>query len=267
MFTLLAVTWLCGSLALIAVIALARRRRGVLARELHEVRGALTAARLAVDLMPVLDLDRPGVARAASDELERSYGSLGNFEQLLHARLIGPLHRAERAVGPPAVRRAGRPRIDARSELERLALVWGEAARRAGRELRFEWRAPDDGVLVDGPRRCFVEVVANLLANAIRHGEGPVTLLARMRSDSLRIEVADRGPGLPGPLAAAVRRVADRAHGHGLTVAQESAQRLGGTLTSAPSADGARFILTVPALHDPTASRAALPGSTGRERT
>lgn len=255
MFTLLAVTWLSGSIALIVTISLARRRRGALARELHELRGALTAARLAVDLLPVLDLDRPEVSRAASDELERSYSSLGDFERLLHARLISPARSGRRAPRAAAARLAGRSRLDARAELERLALVWAEAARRCGREFRFTWDAPENGVLADGPQRRFVEVVANLLANAIRHGDGRITLTARMRSDSLRIEVADEGPGLPGPLAGAVRRTADPAHGHGLAIARESAASLGGRLSSAPSSSGARFVFTVPAIHDPSVPR------------
>jgi signal transduction histidine kinase len=251
MFSWFAIAWLCGSLALIAIIVAGRRRRGALARELHELRGALTAARLAVDLMPVLDLDRPSVCRAASDELARTYQSLGEFEDLLHAKLIQPpFSRGE--LGAGAARIARRPRLDARAELERLALIWGEAARREGRALRFEWIGPDEGVFANGPQRRFVEVVANLLANAIRHGEGTIELTARMRSDTLRIEVRDDGPGLGRPLRTLARRGPSRAHGHGLSIALASARRLGGSLTSAPALQGAAVVFSVPAVHDPS---------------
>lgn len=243
MFTALLVCWLVGSILMLSFVALARRRRGALARELHELRGALTAARLAIDLMPVLNLDRPGVCQAASDELERSYGTLGDFERLLHSRLVAPTL---------PTRRARRSRIDARAELERLAMIWGEAARRSDREFDFQWEGPEEGVYANGPQRPFVEVVANLIANAIRHGEGRIELRARMRSDSLRIEVSDEGPGLPGPLAGVARRSPAGPHGHGLSVARESARSLGGSLASAPSIGGAKIIFTVPALHDPT---------------
>lgn len=250
MFTPLALAWIVGSIVLLAVIALARRRRGALARELHELRGALTAARLAVDLMPMIDLDRPGAFRAASEELERSYSSLSDFEHLLHARLVAPSLNAQ-SVGALRARRA---RFDARSELDRLALIWGEAAQRGGRELRFEWDGPAQGVHANGPRRRFVEVVANLLANAVQHGAGRIDLTARVRSDHLRIEVTDQGPGLAAPTARLLRRVPKGMHGHGLSVARRAATALGGGLHSAPSAGGARFVFKVPALHDPTAA-------------
>jgi signal transduction histidine kinase len=258
MFGTIAIIWLVGSGALIALVALARRRRGALARELHELRGALTAARLAIDLMPVLNLDEPAVRQAASDELERSYSSLHDFEQLLHARLVAPsLSRAQLAEAA-ASRRARRTRIDARAELERLALIWNEAARRSGRDFRFEWSGPEGGVLANGPQRRFVEVVANLLANAIRHGEGSIEMVARVRSDSLRVEVSDEGSGLPGPLAGITRRASTGIHGHGLSIARESARSLGGNLLSAPSSGGAKLVFTVPAIHDPSIPRASV---------
>lgn len=246
MFTLLASCWLVGSIATIVFVVLARRRRGALARELHELRGALTSARLAVDLMPMLSVDRPGVQRAASDELERTHATLADFEQLLHSRLVAP----SVARGRPA-RAPRRPSLDALAELERLAMIWSEAARREGRELRFEWHGPRVGVLVDGSRRRFTEAVSNLLANSLRHGEGCVDLTARVRCGSLRIEVCDQGPGLPGPLAGIVRRPQRGEHGHGLTIARSAARALGGTLASAPSGSGAKLALTVPAVHDP----------------
>lgn len=249
MFTALLVCWLIGSVLTLSFVALARRRRGALARELHELRGALTAARLAIDLMPVLNLDRPGVCQAASDELERSYGSLGDFERLLHSRLVAPTL---------STRRVRRSRIDARPELERLALIWGEAARRSERDFDFVWEGPEDGVYANGPKRPFVEVVANLLANAIRHGEGRIELRVRVRSNSLRVEVSDQGPGLPGPLAGVARRSSSGPHGHGLSIARESARKLGGSLASAPSVGGAKIVFTVPALHDPTAAIASI---------
>jgi signal transduction histidine kinase len=249
MFTALLVCWLVGSVLMLSFVALARRRRGALARELHELRGALTAARLAIDLMPVLNLDRPGVCQAASDELERSYGTLGEFERLLHSRLVAPTL---------PTRRARHSRIDARAELERLALIWGEAARRSGREFDFEWEGPKSGIYANGPQRPFVEVVANLLANAIRHGDGKIELRVRVRSNSLRIEVSDEGSGLPGPLAGVARRSSSGPHGHGLSIARESARQLGGSLASAPSVGGAKIVFTVPALHDPTATSVSI---------
>lgn len=260
MFSLIVLIWIAGSLALIGCVGLARRRRGALARELHELRGSLTAARLAVDLMPVLDLDRPTVCRAASDELERSYRSLGEFEDLLHSRLVQPPFNRSELADAAAARRARRSRIDARIELERLALIWREAADRKGRRLDFIWEGPESGVMANGPRRPFVEVVANLLSNALQHGEGLVTLHARMRTDVLRIEVKDEGPGMRRSLRGESRR-ASGPHGHGLSIALAAARRLGGSVTSAPGVHGATVVFTVPATHDVAAVQALALGN------
>jgi signal transduction histidine kinase len=251
----LLVAWVIGSLGILAVVIAARARRTALAREMHELRGSLTAARLAVDLMPVLDLDRPAVCKAASTELERSYYALGEFEDLLHAKLLPMPH-----VGPDqaASIRSRRQRIDARQELERLALIWAEAARRNGRGFSFSWEGPEHGVMANGPQRRFAEVMANLLANAIRHGGGDVRVVARMRSDSLRIEVSDDGPGLARPVATLARGRKLGPHGHGLAVAVRAARKLGGDVNSAPSVVGATLVFTVPAIHDPTAERHAV---------
>lgn len=242
MFQALTVTWLGGTLAVITWVVSARRRRGVLSRELHELRGSLTAARLAVDLMPVLDLDRPSVCRAASDELERSYRALGEFEDLFHARLFAPPRNAAARVAV-----APRPQIDARAELERLTLIWAEAARREGRTLMFEWDGRRERVRVAGPRRPFAEVISNLLSNALRHGDGTISVRARVRSGVLRVEVRDEGPGLAGPLG---DRPRSGRHGHGLSVALRSARRLGGTVSSGPASRGAAITFSVPVERD-----------------
>lgn len=254
MFELLAAIWLCGAVAILVLAGLARRRRSLLARELHELRGALTAARLAVDLFPEGGEREVTAGSAARDELARSSASLGDFERLLHAPLA-PSPLANRASD--GERRLRAEHCDPREELRCLGLIWGEAARRQDRKLCLRWEGPGGDVRLFGPRRRFVEVIANLLANAVRHGGGRITLEARMRSDHLRVEVADEGSGLPAragapehPLKRISLRV--RRHGHGLTIARRAAAALGGDLHSAPTAQGTRWVLRVPALHDPT---------------
>ncbi len=71
-----------------------------------------------------------------------------------------------------------------------------------------------------------------------------ISVRARVRSGTLRVEVRDEGPGLSGPLG---DRSAPGRHGHGLTVALRSARRLGGTVTSGPAARGAAITFSVPA--------------------
>jgi signal transduction histidine kinase len=247
MITTIGILWIAGSLMMVGLVCLARMRRRALARQLHELRGALTAARLAVDLMPLLGLEEPSVCIAASDELERSYHSLGQFEILLHEPVVPRPRQSARWIARTARKRYLRGSIDAHDELARLAVVWGEAARRLGREVVFTWRGPRSGILVSGQRREFAEVIANLLSNAIRHGKGEIQLSAEVAAGKLRVEVRDQGPGLARPIAALTRSRRLGPHGHGLANAVRSAQRLGGSLTSAPSVRGALMIFAVPA--------------------
>lgn len=251
MYTALAIAWVVGSFGILLVVLAARHRRAELARELHELRGALTGARLAVDLIPLLGIEKESVCQAASEELERSYDALGDFEELLHEKII-PLRALIGEEGGSTGLLTRRSRFDVLDELERLELMWSEVASRESRKLVLDWRGPVDGIYCSGSKRRFSEVMTNLLANAIRHGEGEVTILARVRSDSLRIEVRDRGPGLARPVAALAKRKRSGRHGHGLGVAMRSAKRLGGNVTSAPSAAGAVLVFTLPAVHDPS---------------
>lgn len=247
----LLVAWAICSVGVLAVVLAARYRRVALARELHELRGALTSARLAVDLMPVLGIDKESVCRAASAELERSYHALGEFEDLLHARLSKSTAERRNDAGRSITRRS---RFEAVDEIEHLRLIWSEEARRQSRELKLEWFGPVDGIFVHGSKQRFSEVMTNLLSNAFEHGSGRVTIIGRMRSDSLRIEIRDQGSGLDRPLASLARRGRRRGrHGHGLGVATRAARRLGGEISSAPAAEGAAIVLTVPAVHDPSA--------------
>ncbi|MFY9469705.1 MAG: ATP-binding protein, partial [Solirubrobacterales bacterium] len=214
----------------VAVSFLVGRRRRELAWRVHELRGSLTAARLVVDLMPVRGEAEPAACLAAGDELTRSYHSLCAFERRLHTPLWGDIAR----MGARSARVRPRGLIAVRDELERLTLIWSQAARRCDRDLRVDLQigAPD----VRGARRHLTEAVANLLSNAIRHGEGTVTLSARERDGMLRIEVGDQGPGLVRPVAAmaSARRVPLRRlgpHGHGLSIAVRAANRLGGAVS------------------------------------
>lgn len=251
MYTALTITWAASSLGVLLVVLAARHRRTELARELHELRGALTGARLAVDLIPLLGVEKESVCRAASEELERSYHALGDFEELLHEKVI-PLRTLVGEEGGSPGLLSRRARFDVLDELESLELIWKELASREGRSLELDWQGPIDGVYCTGSKRRFTEVMTNLVANALRHGSGAVTILSRVRSDSLRIEVRDQGPGLARPVAALAKRKRSGRHGHGLGVALRSAKRLGGSVTSAPSAEGAVLVFSLPTVHDPS---------------
>ena len=48
---------------------------------------------------------------------------------------------------------------------------------------------------------CLVIAVSELAANAVRHGGGSGRILIEQTDDGVRVEVSDRGPGLPDGLS------------------------------------------------------------------
>ena len=110
-------------------------------------------------------------------------------------------------------------------------------------------------------RRRFDVIIANLVANALRHGGPPVTVTARAEphgrgGGQLAVEVRDHGPGLP---PAAIAHVFDRFYkadtararsegsGLGLAIASENAQLHGGQIQAGNHPDGgAVFTVTLP---------------------
>jgi two-component system sensor histidine kinase MtrB len=126
--------------------------------------------------------------------------------------------------------------LRARGWLEQVELV-------AQREIRLQL-----------DRRRFDVIVANLVGNALRHGEPPVRVHIRADRRQVWVEVTDHGPGLPEDV---LPHVFDRFYKHdaarartpgsglGLAIALENARLHGGDLTAANAA-GARFVLRLP---------------------
>jgi signal transduction histidine kinase len=208
-----------------------RRRRELVARACHELRGPLTAAHLALHAGARHDEAPP--ARLAAIDLE--------------------LKRAGVALDDLAAARRGR-RVPDRDEpvdigdlLAYQAATWRMVAGVFGCRLELVEAGPN--AIVRGDRLRLAQAVGNLVANALEHGTGRVELLARSIGDRVRIEVADEGPGLPAPVADLARRPrAGRGRrGRGLAIAADIADRHGGRLVAAPSARGARVALELPA--------------------
>jgi signal transduction histidine kinase len=114
-------------------------------------------------------------------------------------------------------------------------------------------------------------MLSNLVANALRHGEPPVTVTAARRDTHLRLAVEDRGKGVRREF---VPRLFDRftrsaesrsrpgGSGLGLAIAQAYARAHGGDIVYEPAVPhGARFEVVIP-LH---AERAALDPPRRRE--
>jgi signal transduction histidine kinase len=208
-----------------------RRRREMVARACHELRGPLTAVRLSLATME-RRLEAPPERLAALDlELRRAGLALDDF----------------------AAARSGR-RITDRTEpvevaelLEEQYESWHVVARAFDSQVRLGTLLP--GAMVNADRLRLAQAVSNLVANALEHGPGRVELTARIIGcRHLRIEVIDEGPGLPASVAELTRRARGGRgrRGRGLAIAAEIAERHGGRLVAAPTSQGARIGLELP---------------------
>jgi len=231
----------------LAALAVAGLLRAQLARSLvlaaeagHELRGPLCAARLGLHLLAETD-DAEVARRAAAIELELRRASLALED-------LGASPRGDRASERTEL-------VDVGALLGAATESWRALARANGAELTVE--GSHIPVLVRADPVRLAQACGNLVANAVEHGESPVSVRARATWDSVHVEVTDAGCGLRAPVAeltARGRRSGTR-RGHGLSVAAGIAERAGGRLAAAPTAEGARLVLELPAAEAPAARR------------
>jgi signal transduction histidine kinase len=207
------------------------RRRELVARACHELRGPMTAARLAL-------------------------ASMGRRREAPEDRLAGldlELRRAGRALDDLAAARSGRRLID-RDEpvavdelLEDQHASWGVVAGAYG--CRVLLGGAPRGAVVQGDRVRLAQALGNLVANSVEHGGGTIELSARrVGRRHVRLEVIDQGPGLPAPVGELTRgaRGGRGSRGRGLAIAAEIAHRHGGRIAAAPAEHGARVGIELP---------------------
>jgi signal transduction histidine kinase len=237
--TTLTTAWVLAATGFAAVIACClelRRRRELVARACHELRGPLTAVRLSLATM-----ERRGEAppeRLASLELE--------------------LRRAGLALDDFAAARSGRRTLDRDEPVEIAELLeeqlasWQVVAGVFQSTLALGSAVP--GAFVRGDRLRLAQAISNLVANALEHAPGRVELTARnVGARHVRIEVVDEGPGLPSPVTALTRRARGGRgrRGRGLAIATEIADRHGGRIIAAPAPRGARIGIELPVVRRP----------------
>jgi heavy metal sensor kinase len=155
------------------------RERTFVADASHELRTPLTRLKAELDLAAgegrsVEELE--AAVRSAADETDRL---IMLAEDLL------------------VLARADQGRLPLRPEHLDVGALLDDARRRFAPDATVE--APPDLAVVGDPVR-LQQALANLLDNARRHGDGPVTLRARADGARVRIEVHDEGPGIPEQL-------------------------------------------------------------------
>ena len=114
----------------------------------------------------------------------------------------------------------------------------------------------DDRLPAKGEERAIIQILVNLIGNAIRHSPegGRIRLVFNRSGGSASISVCDEGPGIGEADQQRIFERFERAHpkeegtGLGLAISRRLARSMGGdvTLDSAPG-EGACFTLTLPA--------------------
>ncbi|MGW6919615.1 ATP-binding protein [Kitasatospora sp. NPDC054939] len=114
---------------------------------------------------------------------------------------------------------------------QRRRLTLADLPKPVGRAREFTARALGDwypaaaaGIADEDIAADVVLLVAELVANAMLHGGGPLELVLDTTGERLRVEVSDRSPDLPVP-----RRPHEPTlpGGHGLFIVQQTADRWG----------------------------------------
>lgn len=184
------------------------------ARVAHEIRGPLAAAQLALH----------GAARR------------GEIGPVAVAALELELRRAALALEDPA--HAAPHDVDLHELLTCQVRTWHDVAAAHGATLTLQPGIGTAVVHADALR--IAQATSNVLANAIEHGGGAITIRTVLVGDRVRVEVADGGPGLPASVAELARRPrAGRGkRGRGLAIAGAVLAHCGGRIATLPSDAG-----------------------------
>lgn len=196
--------------------------RLLLANASHELRTPLSRIRLGVEM---LEAD-PDPARFAT--LRDDIAELDELidEILLMSRLDA------------------RNRADLTQEIDPLALVAEECARYDNCD------ATGTGPLITGDARLLHRMVRNLLENAVKYGQPPVTAEVTASGHEVAITVSDAGSGIPEPLHDKVFQPFYRAPGNqnvkgyglGLALVRQIAEAHGGTAIIVPKTEAASAV-------------------------
>jgi signal transduction histidine kinase len=200
-------------------------------------------------------LDR--IIAAAERIVDRSEGPLRND----YAAYAGDIAAAGRHLVSviKAMTEQEATRVEGRVDLaeaanEAIQLVETRAEERS---IQFELVGTTDPLPANGEPRGVVQILVNLLGNAVRHSpeHGTIAVIGERRDDMVAVTIADEGPGIA---AADHERIFERYErvgdapggiGLGLAISRRLARSMGGDiqLQSAPG-EGARFTLVLSAV-------------------
>lgn len=208
------------------------RERRFSANASHQLRTPLTALRLRLENAAA---DPQGLSPEVIDEALESADALERtIEELLRLARDGDSPRHVRDPQPidVAVQDAGRR--------------WAPQLAQDGRALRI--RIDPDLPLVDCSRGAIEQILDVLLDNAVKHGKGPVEVLARDSGTAVALAVRDSGDGVRSDQDVFARGFSGNGgHGIGLALARELAESQDGRLLLTRASPSTEFTLLLPA--------------------
>ncbi|MFY2822421.1 sensor histidine kinase N-terminal domain-containing protein [Ruegeria sp. MALMAid1280] len=213
--------------------------RNLIADTAHQLRTPVAAIRVQAEIAQD-DPDAPVRARAL-DRLLRRTRSLGTLlDQLLSRAMV--IHRIDSAPRRP---------VDLREVALDVLEQSGHELVAPGVEVRLE--IGESPVLVNADAFSLGEAAKNLLGNALRHGEPPVSIGATQEGSRAVLWVRDHGPGPATPIA---DHIGDRfnrttgsgedSSGLGLSIVKSTAEAFDGTVEMARNDTGFRAALSFP---------------------
>ncbi len=182
-----------GAVAVLLDVTRVRRlervRRDFVANVSHELRTPLSVIQANTEALLGGALAEPELAERFLGHIQRTTARLGN----LVADLLS-LSRIEAGGGvqPPE-------RVRLSEELPRWLSATAPQAAARGTTVEADLRS---GLVALADRAALEQVICNLLVNAIKYSpeHSQVDLVASQRGDRVRLEVRDRGPGVPEDL-------------------------------------------------------------------
>ena len=214
------VAWVLAAVAVAMLAREARERRrldtgmGRVAIACHELRGALAAMGLAL-----ARFEEPARLSAWRDTIEALRA------QQARAVLATEDLDAVRASGADTHEEA-RGTVDVEALVRSCVRSWAAAHGRW--RVALDWRAGRPCVLGQAGR--LGQALDNLIANALEHGAGRVTIVGRVNGPSVTVSVLDLGEGLRNSLND-LRPASWRSRrGHGLAIVRRAIEDHGGRM-------------------------------------
>jgi signal transduction histidine kinase len=215
----------------VAALRVVTHRRRALSGPLHELRGALAAIQLGL-----FGLERRGPAAAVADRIdalrmqaERAHAAVEDVDDIRLSR--GSSASKFELVEVGAV-------------VRRRVAAWSGLAETRRRAVELRW--PIGPAVARAHEGRLGQALDNLIVNALDHGCGVVRVTGALTGPTVRIAVADQGPGITRPLREVMQSPWHGRHGHGLAVAARIAEVHGGRLVATSGRLGSRVEIELP---------------------